>query len=95
MSAANYPDTMTTAQPPEQPRPKFGFRWFIGATAAAAVSIYVFGAAYRTGNWVLVAALWAALLTCGVVSYRSFAKRERRRREAEQLVGESDAAAGV
>ena len=87
---------MTAAeQPPEQPRPKFGFRWFIGVTAAAAVSTYVFGAAYQTGNWVLVAAIWAALLIFGIVSHRLFAERERRRRDAERRVDESDAAAGV
>ena len=90
MSATNYPDTMTIARPPEQPRPEFGIRWWIIMISVSGASAYVFGAAHRTGNWVLIGAMWAALLTYVIVSYRSFAKRERRRRAAE-----SDAAAKV
>ena len=72
-----YGETVTTEQPPAPSKPEFGFRWFVGVAAAAGAGSYVFGAAYKTGNWVLVAAMWATLLSYGIVSYRRFAKRQR------------------
>jgi uncharacterized membrane protein YgcG len=71
---------MGTARDPEQPKPKFGIRWWVTAIALNAATYYVFSAAYRTGRWVLVAAMWAALLTYVTVSFRSATKQERRRR---------------
>lgn len=74
---------MSTAQHPERPKPKFGIRWWITGLVTAGVAGVFWNAAYGTGNWVLVAAMWAALLTFATVSYSSFAKRERRRRANE------------
>ncbi|WP_419915719.1 hypothetical protein [Candidatus Poriferisodalis sp.] len=71
---------MTPAQHPEPPKSKL---WWITAFVAIGASGVVWDAAYRARNWVLVTALWVALVTYVVVSYRSFAKRERQRRMSQ------------
>lgn len=76
-SAESYAGTVSAAQHPEPPKSKL---WWITAFVAMGASGVVWDAAYRAGNWVLVAALWVALVTYVVVSYRRFAKRERQRR---------------
>ena len=85
-----YGETVTTAPHTEQPKHKFGIRWWIYVVALCCVQSLLWRAAYQTGNWVLVAAMWAALLTFVTVLFRSALKQERRRR-----MDESKAAAGA
>ncbi|WP_419915718.1 hypothetical protein [Candidatus Poriferisodalis sp.] len=66
----------------DRPRPTFGLASAIVLFLLSSGTYYVFSAAYRTGSFVLVAATFAALLTCcgisGIVWFR-FAKRKHQR----------------
>lgn len=91
---------MTIAQPPEQPRPKFGIRWWIRRVAIAAGP--VLGSV--AGVWLITPELidtiggMTVLRVVGIPAIGLCILGgvwERRRREAKRLVGESDAVAGV
>ncbi len=71
-----YNQTMSTERRPDPPVPKFGRMWMI-AGASACVASFLWIGAYQTGSVVLPVAMWAALLSFGIVSYRRFKKRYR------------------
>ena len=70
----------------ELPKRKLAFPWWITAMAFcfALTWCVAMGFLGETGNWVLIAAAWAAVMTYGIVSYRSFAKREHQRRASTE-----------
>ena len=73
MSAANYHDIMIAAQHPKQSIRKLRLPWWLLVMAWCVAM----GFLAETGNWVLIVAAWAAVMIYMIVSYKSFAKRQR------------------